>query len=239
MRTLFFIIALLCSSLGSQSAVAREDAMVIAEIENSVDGEIARKVLKMAYGELGVPVEFRAFSADEALKQSNTGQVDAELQRIHGISEDFENLVQIPIPINVLHGSAYSIKYRLPITGWHSLRPYRIGVARGIVFSERYTRHMEVVTADGYLDLFPLLHAGEVDVVVLPRLVARHYLMESNDSTVQEMEGVLETLFLYHYVHRSRADVAERLTPILKKMLLNGESARIRSETIESMGLEP
>jgi len=45
----------------------------------------------------------------------------------------------------------------------------------------------------------------------------------------------LETLFLYHYVHNSRLDLVESLTPVLKQMLLNGETKRIHEQAIATM----
>ena len=44
------------------------------------------------------------------------------------------------------------------------------------------------------------------------------------------MRGVLETLFLYHYVHQSRADLVPDLTRTLKEMLLDGTIRRVRDQ---------
>lgn len=103
---------------------------------------------------------------------SSEGKVDAELQRIDGISNKYPDLVPVPIPINIIQGTVFSKKYRFPITGWHSLRPYKIGIVRGILFAEQQTVGMD-------------------------RLV-------------------LETLFLYHYVHVSRSDLVEKLEPVFR-----------------------
>lgn len=88
------------------------------------------------------------------------------------------NLEQISRPCAGAHTDQYHPgyrvfkKYRFPITGWHSLRPYKIGIVRGILFAEQQTVGMD-------------------------RLV-------------------LETLFLYHYVHVSRSDLVEKLEPVFR-----------------------
>ena len=56
-------------------------------------------------------------------------------------------------------------------------------------------------------------------------------LQKSERADVKEMKGVLETLLAYHYLHRSRADLRPRLSKVLKQMLLDGTTQRLRKET--------
>jgi polar amino acid transport system substrate-binding protein len=217
------------------NAVAQDSPVVIATVGNSADVPAGKAVIREAYSRIGVEVEFSSYSAAEAIATSNSGVVSAELQRISGISQDYENLVQIPIPINIIQGAAFSIKYRFPISGWHSLRPYRIGIVRGIVFAERPTSGMNVSVANGYEELILMLENDEVDVGVMPRIQGLAAIHSAGNTEIVEMDGILETLFLYHYVHNSRLDLVESLTPVLKQMLLKGDTKRIREHVIAAM----
>ena len=214
---------------------AQDSPVVIATVGNSADVPAGKAVIREAYSRIGVEVEFRSYSAAKAIATSNSGVVTAELQRIDGISQDYENLVQVPIPINIIQGAAFSIKYRFPISGWHSLRPYRIGIVRGIVFAERPTMGMNVSMANGYEELILMLENDEVDVGVMPRIQGLEAIHSAGITEIIEMDGVLETLFLYHYVHNSRFDLVEKLTPVLKQMLLNGETKRIHDQVTATM----
>ena len=214
---------------------AQDSPVVIAAVSDSADVPAGRAVIREAYSRIGVEVEFRSYSAAEAIATSNSGVVTAELQRIDGISQDYENLVQVPIPINIIQGAAFSIKYRFPISGWHSLRPYRIGIVRGVVFAELPTRGMNVSLANEYEELMLMLEKDQVDVVVMPRIQGLEAIHSAGITEIIEMDGVLETLFLYHYVHNSRLDLVEKLTPVLKQMLLNGETKRIHEQLITTM----
>ena len=214
---------------------AQDSPVAIATVGNSADVPAGRAVIREAYSRIGVKVEFRSYSAAEAIATSNSGVVTAELQRIDGISQDYENLVQVPIPINIIQGAAFSIKYRFPISGWHSLRPYRIGIVRGVVFAELPTRGMNVSLANGYEELILMLENDQVDVVVMPRIQGLEAIHSAEITEIIEMDGVLETLFLYHYVHNSRLDLVEKLTPVLKQMLLNGEVKRIHEQVITTV----
>ena len=82
--------------------MADEGGIVIAMVEDSADATAGQAVLKEAYGRLGISAEFRSYSAAAALAASNGGDVSAELQRIDGIGQVFENLVQVPIPVNII-----------------------------------------------------------------------------------------------------------------------------------------
>ena len=223
------LLLVLCGSVPAEEA--QRKPVVVAYVADSDDHFAGRAVVEEAYRRLEIPAEFRGFQADEALKASNGGQVQAELQRIDGIHHRFKNLVQVPIPINYIQGAAFSKEYDFPILGWHSLKPYKIGSVEGILFAERGTAGMEVKVAKTYPELIEWIHDGKVDVGVMPRISGLTSIRESERADVKEMEGVLETMLAYHYLHRSRADLAPRLSRVLKKMLLEGTTKRLRKET--------
>ena len=227
-------IALTCLVLGfalaQPSETRSEEPFVIAHVQDSVDQLAARAVLAEAYRRLGMKVEFRAMPAATALEASNGGKVAAELQRIDGIQRRFPNLVQVPIPVNYIQGLAFSRDYNFPIRGWHSLRPHRVGIVKGILFAERGTEGMQVSVAKDHAELVEWIRTEKVDVGVMPRISGLLAIQESGATKIKELEGVLETLLLYHYLHKSNADIAKQLGPILKAMLLDGTTRRLRAE---------
>jgi len=235
MKTILYILVLLISG----TALAEENPVRIAMLENIAETPACQAVMREAYRRIDTAVEFRIFSASEALENSNAGHVDAELQRIDGISDKYKNLLQVPIPIYLIRAVAFSTKYRFPVSGWHSLRPYKIGIVKGIVFASQNTADMNVQEYDSYADLVDALADESIDVAVMPRLQGLEARYSRRDLEMTEMEGVLETLFLYHYVHTSRADLVSRLTPVLKDMLLSGETRRIGQSFLADMADQP
>ena len=215
--------------------MAQEPTVVVAVVEGSVDAEAAKAVLREAYRRIAVPIEFQPYSASEALIKSNQGVVAAELQRIEGISDTYENLIRVPVPINIIYGAVFSTRYRFPVTGWHSLRPYSIGIVKGIIFSELNTQNMNVQVAQAYPELMAMLSDGVVDVGVMPRIQALDYMRRNRLSNINEMEGILETIFLYHYIHVSRSELVDKLIPVLKEMLNSGETRRIRDASVAAL----
>jgi polar amino acid transport system substrate-binding protein len=216
------------------------EPLVIAVVEGISDSVASEAVLLEAYRRLGVVVEFRPMGAVEALQASSSGAVDAELHRIDGINLEFPDLVQVPIPINYLMGAAFSIEFDFRANGWRSLQHYRIGVVEGIIFSTEGTAGFDVTVVKNYDQLFDMLSSGQVDVAVTPRInglymLRKRGLQNTNQggegNSIQEMEGILEILLLYHYVHKSRSDLVPGLTEILGEMLRDGTTRKIRDQS--------
>ena len=220
-----------------------DDPVVIAFVANSTDGVGGKAVLIEAYRRLGVEVEFRPMGGAESLAASSSGAVDAELQRIDGINLRYPDLVQVPIPINYVQGAAFATEFNFRASGWRSLQTYRIGIVKGIIFSRQGTEGMDVTEAENYDRLFEMLLSGSVDVGVMPRVNGLYELRKRGEhgegqgsaKPILEMEGVLETLFLYHYVHKSRSGLVPALTEILTDMLRDGTTRRLRDEAYREL----
>ncbi len=187
-------------------------------------------VVKEAYRRLGIPVEVKWLQGKTALELSSSGRLDGEVQRIDGVDRHYEDLVQIHVPVNYLEGVAFSKRQDFPVQGWFSLRPYRIGIVRGILFAEQGTRGMRVTAAGSYKELIELLHHSDIDVAVMPRINGLFEIKQVNLKTIRELPGVLETLFLYHYLHRKNVHLVPKVEQELKSMLLDGATQKIRDE---------
>ncbi len=101
-----------------------------------------------------------------------------------------------------------------------------------------------MTVAKNYDQLFDMLSSGRVDVAVTPRINGLYMLRKHGTQNteqdiggkpIREMEGVLETLLLYHYVHKSRSDLVPGLTEILGEMLRDGTTRKIRDQSYNNL----
>ena len=113
------------------------ETIIANGVEGSADAKAGFAVVREAYKQIGYEIDMKWLPGATALERSNSGEVDAELQRIDGISRKFPNLIQVPIPINFLQGSVFATNVSFPVTGWYSLKPYRIGIVKGIIFAKQ------------------------------------------------------------------------------------------------------
>ena len=205
------------------------DRLVFAGAETT-DALAAAAILAEAYAQLDIDIEVRTMPGQAALAQANSGMVAGDVQRIDGIQRQFTNLVQIAVPVNYIQGVAFA-RRQLPIEAWYSLHPYRVGVVRGILFSERNTRGMDVTVTESAEDLLDLLDEDVIDVAIIPRLAGLVAISARPGSKIVQVGAILENILLYHYLHRDHATLVPRLDKVLKAMLRDGTTRRIRDET--------
>lgn len=232
---LIFFITLFALLFHIHSIGYAQERLLFTTVKGSADVNAGVAIIKEAYNRLGIDIMIELLPGKEALEASNSGKADGEVQRIDGISKTFTNLVQVPIPVNYLQGAAFSNKYNFPIKGWFSLEPYRIGIVRGILFAEQGTQGMDVKVAESYRELVVMLEKNEIDVAVMPRINGRVALKERNSKDIRELEGVLETLFLYHYLHKKNQQLVPRLKKVLKRMLLDGTTRQTRRRVYKQL----
>lgn len=204
--------------------------LTISAIKGSADAFAGVAVLEEAYSRVGIGMDVQWHLGNTGLKMVDAGQIDAELQRVDGIEKTYKNLIQVPVPINFIHAGVFAKGLDFPVTGWHSLRSFSIGVVRGVVFTERGARDFSTVETTDYEQLLGGLLKGRFDVAVMPRINGLAAIKKHKIQGIVELEGVLETLFLYHYVNRKNADLVPKLERVLKKMLHEGTTRRLRDQ---------
>ena len=231
-RIILTTLFLICTFAVSAYA---DNSVVISIVDGSADAHAGISVIREAYKRIGYEVKFKPFLGRSALEHSNAGKVDAELQRIDGISRDFTNLIQVPIPINYVQGAVFTKNLTFPVTGWYSLQPYHIGIVKGIIFAEEGTKGMNVMVTSSYEEVMRKLNRGEIDVAVMPRISALLEMKLQSYKGIKMLGGILETMFLYHYVHRKNASLVPKLEKELKQMILNGTTQQLRKEAYDQL----
>ncbi len=211
----------------------------LTTVANSSDTTISARVLKKAYHRLGIDISILELPASEALQRSNSGSADGEVQRIDGISRNFPNLIQVPIPINYIQGAVFSKKKKRKLRGWHSLRTFKIGLVKGVIFAEKGTRGMQVQMAESYTQLIDLLLNEKVDLIVVPYINGAVSIRQHPQGDKLHLNGILETYLLYHYLHKQHEKLLPAITARLKKMLLNGSIPDMRRKFISELTGEP
>ncbi|MCA9447004.1 MAG: transporter substrate-binding domain-containing protein [Candidatus Omnitrophica bacterium] len=211
------------------------DRMTFSTLSDSMDVTASEKVLQEAYKTLGIEISVETLPAAEALRRANEGEVDGEVQRIDGITKQYSHLIQIPIPINYIQGAVFSKRTDLKILGWHSLKPFRIGLVKGVLFAEKGTSGMNTVTTSDYRSLVDLVINDEVDVIVAPYINGLVAIKNHPQGAQLHTNGILETYLLYHYLNEEHQDLVPIVTKVLKGLLLDGTIPRIRKEALREL----
>lgn len=187
-----------------------------------------------AYKRLNMSVEFVEFPGKRALEASNSGWVDAELSRIFEVGDKYPNLRRVPTPIFWFEATAFSKRRDIKVQGWESLKGLRVGIMRGMLFSEKRVQGFPRVTVvNGPKSLFRMLEYDRVDVVIFSDLNGRFVLKDLGLKDVKAISPGIETIFAYHYVHKKHEHLVPRLDAVFREMRDSGQFEKFRQEFLE------
>lgn len=218
-----------------QHPATANEQLIFATVLDSQDNEMATAALEAAYQRLGIDISVSYLPAGEALQRANAGELDGEVQRIDGISRSYPNLVQVPIPINYIQGAVFSKNPDLNLHGWYGLKPFRIGLVKGVLFAEKGTRGMQTRVTDTYAQLIDLLLTDQIDLMVVPYVNGLVSIREHPRGGELHLNGILETFLLYHYLHKKHEQLVPAITKVLKAMLLDGTITDLRRKTVSRL----
>lgn len=235
--TLVLIVAVgpVTAGLGAETGLGAENPVAplrLARVAGVPDQMVASQILAVVYDRLHIPVSFVDLPGPRALILTSTGALDGEVARNADVAADYPALIRVEPAINTVEPTAFSKSARIPITGWESLRPYRIGVVRNLGISERETAGMPGVVAGTTLEsLFSMLDLDRLDIVVIDRfsgLLALHRM--KLDGRIQALQPPLVTIDVYHYLNARHRDLVPRVAAVLRAMRQSGELDRLAQD---------
>lgn len=197
--------------------------------------QAALSVLREGYRRIGVTVTTGIMDVDLAIEASNRGEYDGEPARVAGLETRFSNLVRVPVAVVTVDALVFGNRTPLAVTGWDSLRPYRIGILRGVQFAAEATRGMRVEAYGDNTQLFTHLENEDVDFVVATRIEGVLMMRELATRNVTMLEPPLTKVVLYHYLHSSRRDLLPKITASLQEMEREGRMRHILQQTLARM----
>lgn len=207
----------------------------LTSIKGAYIQKISEAVLKEAYSRLGLSFQTSWQPAQRALISVTSGASDGEVSRVGAIAKLYPELIKVKIPVNYIEGMVFSKKPNLTINGWESLSTYKIGVNRGIKFSEKGTQGMNVTLVSSFSSLFKILDKNRVDIVISPRIIGLFQLAKLKLKGITINEPPIVKLNQFHYLNKKHAKLASRLEIVLKNMQMKGEITAIRKSFVDEL----
>ncbi|MBW8830075.1 MAG: transporter substrate-binding domain-containing protein [Burkholderiales bacterium] len=180
-------------------------------------------VLQAAYAKLGVEIRFEEYPLLRSLAFANAGTIDGDMMRIAETSERYPNLIRVDVPVNYLEITVYARAPCPVIKSWDDLRGKQVAHLRGVLAIERRVKEADRVPVETQQELFRMLNLGMVDLVLGTGVEADVSLRLSGEKGLCRVDGVLERVPLYHYLHKRHAALAQRLQAQLQSMQQRGE----------------
>jgi len=208
-----------------------QEKLVLSRSEGS-KAVISERVVSEAYKRLGIQVKIEKSPTKRALTELNHGKLDGAVSRVKGLEKSYSNLIRVPIVVSTFEAVVFSKNDTLPITGWDSLKPYNIGIKRGMKFAEMGTKGMKTYPVDKSSQLFQMLNLGRVDLIVISRAAGLLALKQTQLQDIHMLALPVARIKLYHYLHKKNAAIVPRITKALQDMENEGRIEEIRMQAI-------
>lgn len=183
-------------------------------------------ILREAFRRAGCKLRMVVAPSERGLVNANSGTVDGVANRIAGLEKGYPNLIRVAEPNMAYEFMAFA-RRPLAVKGWDDLRPLRVGLITGWKILEENTRAAEVIMADGPRQLFELLMADRVDVVLYERQLGQHHVAVHGLKGVHALESPLARRDMHVYLNARHAELAPRLAAALRGMKADGSHAAI------------
>lgn len=202
------------------------ETLVLSQAVNDPLPARSLLILREAYRRIGITIETMQVPNERALVLADSGQTSGDLIRIGGLSATYANLIQVPEPVVMFDSIAFTSGLTFPVRGWESLRPYHLCVMRGNKLAEINTEGMNREIVGTIEGMARMVIAGHCEVAILGRQVWLE-IDRYGIKPLISLDQPIQSVPLYHYVHRRHADLVPRLAKALKELNADGTAARL------------
>ncbi len=208
------------------------EKLVLSTFESDPFVTTAERIVREAYKKISIELEIHHFPGERAINMANYGETDGELFRIAGIDKQYKNLLMIPISVTGTEIIVFSKTVNFPVKGWDSLKPYKISFLKGFKMAETNTQGMRVFPTGSLETLFKVLDRGRVDIVIESRIGGLPVIKKYGFTGIKPLEPPLETVKVYHYLHKKHQYLVPRITKVLEEMDNKGVLKQIKQNVI-------
>ncbi|WMW65971.1 transporter substrate-binding domain-containing protein [Nitratidesulfovibrio liaohensis] len=185
------------------------------------------QIIKGAFARIGVDVALQQLPSERGLVMADSGQVDGDGNRISGLQAAYPNLLQVPESNMTYEFSAFALRPDVNVRNWDDLRHYTVAYIIGWKIYDENVRASSTVKVATPENLFALLRAGRVDVVLYYRLGGLYYARKLGLTNLRVLAPPLATREMYMYLNSRHADLVPRLAAALRGMKKDGSYERI------------
>ena len=233
MRKLFFA-SVFMFLVGHFPAIATPLQFAIVGVEEGTVGFDVTQGLATEVGRRsGVEIEIVALPAKRAFRLLKKGLIDGDWSRVDGYGTEIPRLIKIPEPIASHPYLAYTANEEIVISGWESLKPYRVAYLRGwkVVELNLQPFHNNLFPVSNNESGFRFIAAGRADVFINIPFIAKSHLKKDSlrGLGIKGLHPPLDYLHVFAYVLPKHADLTKRMNASLKAMKEDGTYDRIMS----------
>lgn len=204
---------------------------------STVDGTGFQDLLTTEiFRRLGIAVTYNILPSERVLANANAGLDDGILPRVAGLSAQYPNLIQLEEDAVTTDYVAFSGRNDTVITGWESLKPYHVGIITGWKILEKNITGTSSLTKVNTMEqLFSILNAGRVDLVVYSRLAGLQAIKDRDLGEIRALKPPLVSKSQFHYLHKKHQALIGPVSDTLRQIKADGTYQKIYDVAVGSL----
>lgn len=210
------LVSLCAISLPAQLVLATADTPPYSTDQGT---GIYDRVLQNAFDGIDVSLSIRRFPSKRGLLEANQGRVDGEFARTSEVAEEYSNLVQVPTPLSYFDFVAVTRSDTPVPTTFAELGDHHIAFINGWkVLESSVTDFQSLTFVENEEQLFSMLLAGHVNVVLYERLRAENWIRRNRASSLRIAQEPLTRQPMYLLLHRRHIDLVPHIAAELERL---------------------
>lgn len=191
------------------------------------------QIVKEAFRRVGLDAVIIVYqNSAKSLENANRGIDDGAALRIKGLERKFPNLIRVPEKMMDNDFLAYSLREKEGLADWASLKQKRIAYISGWqIFQNNLKDHPATVRTKNAQQMFDLLAAGEVDLILYERWQG---LWRAQQLGLRAMsaEPPLAKREMFMYLNEKHRPLVSKVSNALASMKKDGTYERIFNDTL-------
>jgi len=171
------------------------------------------------------------------IRLANGGEDDGHYPRIASVSEEFRNLIPVPVPIYRSIFVAIAKRPDVEVKGgWESLRSYSVGYPMGWKIFEKKDEHFGTsVPVASPPSLLRMVDRGRIDVALYEKTAFGLIATKEGMTHLRILEPSLNSFDLHLLLHKKHASLVPMFAAALKGMTEDGTLRKLCPPCAESI----
>jgi ABC-type amino acid transport substrate-binding protein len=220
----YMFLALMVLMLAALPLQGQAQTVVLSLNQDEAVQDVAAALLTEIYKRAGLSAKIEpsppARNTDKVLKN----QLDGEVARVGPYFDKNPSLIKVEPSYYYLITSAFAKSSRaFVVNSPKDLQKYRVGIIRGVAHAAVATEGVpKLVVVNSVEQLFEMLELNRIDVAVDVHLNGLDVIRRMNLKGIQLIADLAKRDF-YNALIPSKADLAPRISKVIKAMIASGE----------------
>ncbi len=154
-------------------------------IVESSDVDFFKQLTLTIFSKLEIETTILMLPTARSIKMLGDGELDAEGPRNESIERTYQHLIRVPEAFYSTELCAFSSKPDIQLSGWKSLKPYKVAYPKGWkIFQNNVTHYKSLETLDTHEALFKFLSDNRTDIVLAKKKFGLKMIKQENLSNI-------------------------------------------------------